>query len=70
MMNIVHRIYTFYREGFRSMTLGRSLWLLILIKLAIIFLILKLFFFPDILQTEYPDDAARSNAVRSNLINN
>lgn len=29
------------------MTLGKTLWAVILIKLAIIFLVLKLFFFPN-----------------------
>ena len=29
------------------MTLGRTLWLIIAIKLFIIFFILKIFFFPD-----------------------
>lgn len=36
-----------YADGFRQMTVGRTLWLVILIKLFIIFFILKLFFFPD-----------------------
>ena len=43
------RIWAFYRDGFRSMTLGRVLWLLILIKLFVMFGILRLFFFPDVL---------------------
>ena len=60
-------VYNFYRDGFRSMTIGRKLWLLILIKLAIIFLIIKMLFFPDRLTTEYADDAARAQAVRSSL---
>lgn len=36
-----------YYDGFRTMTLGKTLWAVILIKLAIIFLVLKLFFFPN-----------------------
>ena len=43
------RIWKFYWDGFRSMTIGRTLWALILIKLFIMFAILKLFFFPDFL---------------------
>ena len=43
------RIWTFYRDGFREMTLGRTLWAIILIKLFIMFFILKLFFFPSFL---------------------
>lgn len=44
------RIWFFYRDGFREMTLGRTLWALILIKLFIMFFILKLFFFPSFLK--------------------
>ena len=40
------RIFRFYVDGFKSMDLGRTLWLIILIKLFIMFVILKLFFFP------------------------
>ena len=41
------RIYQFYLDGFRSMTLGKTLWLIILIKLFIMFFVLRLFFFPN-----------------------
>ena len=34
-------IYCFYRDGFRQMTWGRTLWWLILVKLFVIFVILK-----------------------------
>ena len=43
-------IYYFYRDGFRQMTWGRTLWWLILVKLFVIFVILKLFFFPSFLK--------------------
>lgn len=39
-------IYRFYYDGFREMTLGRTLWAIILIKLFVMFFILKLFFSP------------------------
>lgn len=67
MASKIASIYRFYRDGFRSMTIGRTLWLIIFIKLAIMFLVLKLFFFPDKLATEYPDDASRAQAVRNSL---
>ncbi|MFQ8806974.1 MAG: DUF4492 domain-containing protein [Alistipes indistinctus] len=44
--NWAYRVYRFYADGFRSMTLGRTLWAVILIKLFIMFAILRLFFFP------------------------
>jgi hypothetical protein len=43
----LYRVYDLYRDGFRQMTLGRTLWAIILIKLFIIFAILKVFFFPN-----------------------
>lgn len=61
------RVVSFYAEGFRSMTIGRKLWALIIVKLVIFFAILKLFFFPDILATRYDSDEARAQAVREAL---
>ncbi len=56
-----------YRDGFRQMTIGRTLWALILIKLFILFFVVKLFFFPNILERDYSNDAQRAEAVRHNL---
>ena len=47
--NPIYRVYRFYADGFRAMTLGRTLWAVVLLKLLIMFGILKLFFFPDTL---------------------
>ncbi len=49
---LLSRIFHLYYDGFRTMTLGKTLWAVILIKLAIIFLVLKLFFFPDFINTK------------------
>lgn len=46
----VRGIYKFYRDGFRSMTLGRVLWCIIGIKLVVIFALLRMFFFTPYLQ--------------------
>ena len=62
-----NRALSMYVDGFRSMTVGRKLWALILIKLAIMFLVFRLFFFPDILHENYDTDAQRAQAVRSAL---
>ncbi len=63
------KVIKFYTDGFKSMTIGKKLWALILIKLAIIFLVLRLFFFPDVLSEKYANDEERSEAVRETLIN-
>lgn len=57
----------FYADGFRSMTVGRKLWVIIIIKLIVIFGVLKLFFFPDFLGSRYDSDADRAGAVRESL---
>lgn len=46
----IYRVFDLYYDGFRSMTLGKTLWLVILIKLFIIFFVLKLFFFPNFIK--------------------
>ena len=56
--SFLYRVYDLYADGFRSMRLGRTLWAIILIKLFIIFVVLKLFFFPNFLKTHASDDKA------------
>lgn len=56
--NILRKIIRFYMEGFRSMTLGKVLWTVILIKLFVIFFVLKLFFFLDVLKQKGGNDKA------------
>lgn len=47
--NFFKNAFHLYYDGFRDMTLGKTLWAIILIKLFIIFIILKIFFFPNFL---------------------
>jgi hypothetical protein len=61
------RIARFYLDGFRSMTIGRTLWKIILIKLLIMFGVLKLFFFPDFLATTFSTDEQRADYVLDQL---
>ena len=51
----LYRVWDLYYDGFRHMTLGKTLWAIILIKLFIIFVILKIFFFPNFLKTHAPE---------------
>lgn len=68
-MNVFWRVFRFYYEGFKSMTVGKTLWLIILIKLFIMFVILKLFFFPNYLNTNFDTDEQRSKHVIEELTN-
>lgn len=68
-LNIFRKIFVFYLDGFRNMSdWGRKVWIIILIKLFIIFIILRLFFFPDVLKKSFPDDSNRSNYIREHLL--
>ncbi len=51
MKKAVIGIWQFYVNGFRNMTWGRSLWIIILVKLFIMFCVLRVFFFPNFLKT-------------------
>lgn len=57
------QVYRFYRDGFKGMVLGRKLWTIIFIKLFLMFAVLKLFFFPDFLNTKFRTDEEKSNYV-------
>lgn len=49
MKNRIISIYNFYREGFRNMTWGRPLWILIFLKVFILFAVQRAFFFEPVL---------------------
>jgi len=66
---LLNRIFRFYYDGFRNMSVwGRKAWIIIIIKLFIMFAVLKLFFFPDFLGKKYDNDTQRSEYVRDQLI--
>lgn len=65
--NFLYRVYDLYADGFRQMTLGRTLWAVILIKLFIIFAVLKVFFFPDFLRTN-TDRGGEADYVATEMI--
>jgi len=54
--HILFKVFRFYIDGFRRMTLGRTLWKLIIIKLIIMFGVLKLFFFQGFLESKFTTD--------------
>lgn len=58
-----------YIDGFKNMgRLGKMLWIIILIKLFVFFVILKLFFFPNYLNTNFETEQERADHVTNELI--
>jgi len=46
---MINKIVLFYVDGFKNLSSrGKQLWLIIIIKLIVIFVILKVFFFPTL----------------------
>lgn len=64
--SFLYRVFDLYYDGFRNMKLGRTLWTIILIKLFIIFAILKVFFFPNFLKQNAQGD--ESGYVANELV--
>lgn len=65
------KVFRFYYDGFTTMSeWGKKVWIIILIKLFIIFAILKIFFFPDLLKKNFDSDAQRSEYILEQLTNN
>ena len=67
MIALPKQLYFFYRDGFRSMVVGRTLWKIIAIKLFLLFAVLKLFFFPNYLATNFNTERDRAEHVLENL---
>ncbi len=65
--NFFYRVFDLYYDGFRNMRLGRTLWAIILIKLFIMFAILKVFFFPNFLK-EHAEEGAEPDYVATEMI--
>lgn len=59
--------FTMFRDGFKKMTLGKTLWTLVIIKLIIMFLILKPFFFPSFLNSNFDNDKEKGDYVSKQL---
>jgi uncharacterized membrane protein len=59
-------IWRFYVDGFRNMTWGRPLWVLIFLKVIVLFLVLRMFFFEPVLSGK--TDAEKSDHVGRELV--
>lgn len=66
-LNGLWQIFDFYKQGFCAMKLGKTLWGLILIKLFVIFVVLKIFVFDGNLNSEFASEKDKSEFVLKNL---
>ena len=62
------KLASMYRDGYRHSSLARKLFWLILIKVAILLLVFKLWLMPNYLNTNFDTDEEKANSVRQELI--
>jgi hypothetical protein len=60
-------IAALYIDGFRRLRLGRTLWLIIALKLLVLLTLIRPWLFPDFLQTRFDNDAERGMHVLNQL---
>ncbi len=65
--SFLYRAFDLYYDGFRNMTLGKTLWAIIIVKLVIIFAVLKLFFFPNYID-RHAEEGDEADFVATELI--
>ncbi len=63
----IKEILRFYTEGFKHMSVGKTLWKIIALKLFIFFIVIKMLFFPDILEEHFNTDEDRSAYILDTL---
>ncbi len=64
----IKNFYQFFYEGFKNMTIGKKLWGIVILKLFIMFAILKPFFFPNFLNTKFENNEDKASYVNQELI--
>ena len=68
-MNFFRKAFNLYYEGFRDMPKwGKQMWMIILIKGFVVFVLVKFIFFPNHLKKNFDSDSQRSEYVINELI--
>lgn len=66
--SIIRKVWDFYFTGFRNIPQwGKQVWIIIIIKLFIMFAVLKLFFFPDFLNSKFESEQEKADYVLEQL---
>ncbi len=64
------RVLHLYVDGFKDLSnWGRKVWIIILIKLFVIFVIIRLLLMPDVLKKDFKTDEQRSKHILEILTN-
>ena len=67
MKRVIDNIFSLYIDGFKNMKLGKKLWAIVALKLFVLFVVIKLLFFPNVLQEQFSSDKQRSDYILKQL---
>lgn len=63
----LYRAIDLYVDGFRKMTIGKTLWAVIIVKLIVIFVIVKWLFFPNYID-EHAEEGQEAEYVANEML--
>ena len=66
-MQWAKKIIHFYTDGFKNMKIGKKLWMIIFVKIFLLFVVIKWLFFPNVLETQFHNDKERSQYMIDQL---
>ena len=63
----LYRAIDLYVDGFRKMTIGKTLWAVIIVKIIVIFVIVKWLFFPNYID-EHAEEGQEAEYVANEML--
>ncbi|QDF28842.1 DUF4492 domain-containing protein [Halarcobacter anaerophilus] len=66
-MNRSKQIINLYVDGFKNLTLGKTLWKIIILKLLIIFTFLNYYIYDKSIKSEYQTETEKIDFVYKNI---
>ncbi|AXH14515.1 DUF4492 domain-containing protein [Malaciobacter mytili LMG 24559] len=67
-MNFLKSVFNLYYDGFRNLTIGKSLWKIVIIKLITILVVLNIFVYDKNFKSEYKTKEEKQDFVYKNMI--
>lgn len=68
LMKTLRNFINLYINGFKNMTLGKTLWSIGIIKILIFIFVFKMLFFNETINTRFDTEQEKINFIYNNLI--
>lgn len=67
-MNFLKSVFNLYYDGFKNLTIGKSLWKIVIIKVFTILVVLNIFVYDKNFKSEYKTKEEKQDFVYTNMI--